>query len=57
MSFIVAGLVLLLALLASIVIVNIGIRKCQKNARRDIPSFDPWRPLVPPTMQTEEHDC
>jgi hypothetical protein len=57
MSFIVAGLVLLLALLAGIVLDNIGVRKWQKNPRRDIPSFDPWRPLVRPDMQTEEHDC
>jgi hypothetical protein len=41
MSFIVAGGVLLLALLAGIVLDGIGVRRQQK-ARRDIPPFDAW---------------
>lgn len=41
MSFIVAGGVLLLALLASIVLDGIGGRRRQKE-RRDIPPFDAW---------------
>jgi hypothetical protein len=41
MSFIVAGGVLLLALLAGIVLDGIGLRK-QRKARRDIPPFDAW---------------
>jgi hypothetical protein len=41
MSFIVAGSVLLLALLAGIVLDDIGVRRGQE-ARRDVPSFDAW---------------
>jgi hypothetical protein len=41
MSFIVAGGVLLLALLAGIVLDGIGVRRRQK-ARRDFPPFDAW---------------
>jgi hypothetical protein len=41
MSFIVAGCVLLLALLAGIVLDGIGVRRPQK-ARRDVPPFDAW---------------
>jgi hypothetical protein len=41
MSLIVAGCVMLLALLASIVIDDVDVRKSQKT-RRDIPSFDAW---------------
>ncbi len=39
MSFIVAGGVLLLALLAGIVLDGVGVRRRQKG-RRDIPPFD-----------------
>jgi hypothetical protein len=43
MSFIVAGGVLLLALLVGIVILDdAGVRGRQK-ARRDVPPFDAWR--------------
>jgi hypothetical protein len=41
MSFIVAGCVLLLALLAGAVLDDIGVRRRQM-ARRDVASFDPW---------------
>jgi hypothetical protein len=41
MSFIVAGGVLLLALLAGIVLDGVGVRRRQKE-RRDIPPFDAW---------------
>jgi hypothetical protein len=41
MSFIVAGGVLLLALLAGIVLDNIGVRR-RRNAQRDVPPFDAW---------------
>jgi hypothetical protein len=41
MSFIVAGCAFLLALLAGIVIDDIGVRRWQQ-ARRDVPSFDVW---------------
>ncbi len=41
MSFIVAGGVLFLALLAGIIIDGIGVRRRQKE-QRDIPPFDAW---------------
>jgi hypothetical protein len=41
MSFIVAGGVLLLALIAGIVLEGIGVRRRQQ-ARLDVPSFDTW---------------
>jgi hypothetical protein len=41
MSFIVAGGVLLLALLAGVVLDGIGVSRRQKE-RRDIPPFDAW---------------
>ena len=41
MSFVVAGGVLLLALLAGVVLDGVGVRRRQKG-RRDIPPFDAW---------------
>jgi hypothetical protein len=41
MSFIVAGCVLLLALLADIILDHPGVTRSHK-ARRDVPSFDTW---------------
>jgi hypothetical protein len=41
MSFIVAGCMLLVALLVSIVLDDIGISRWPE-ARRDVPSFDAW---------------
>jgi hypothetical protein len=41
MSFLVAGCVLLLALLASIILDGIGVRR-RPEARRDVPAFDAW---------------
>jgi len=41
MSLIIAGCVLLLALLAGVALDNVGVSRSQK-ARRDIPSFNAW---------------
>jgi hypothetical protein len=41
MSFIIAGCVLLVALLSDIVLDHIGNRKWQET-RRDVPSLYPW---------------